>query len=360
MIRLLICDDSASSRAALRTVIEDDEAVVVVGEAADGAEAVALAQELAPDVVLMDVSMPVLDGIGATARIRELVPDARVIALTAHDESEVVTAMIEAGASSYCLKGAPLLALRRAITAVSGRGYVDERVVPTVFEEVVRLYQQQRSAVDQLARANEELMDQTQKLGELGRGVVRALAGAVEARDRYTGGHVDRVSRSALLLTQRIAPQLVGDPRVEYGYVLHDVGKIGVPDAVLLNPGRLDDRAWAQMRAHVEIGVRVLEPIPGFEPVREIVRCHHERWDGSGYPAGLRGEEIPLPARLFAVCDTYDAMTTERPYQRARSPEKALAELEALAGRQFDPTAVGGFLELSRLGLLEREAVAGL
>lgn len=359
MIRLLVCDDSASSRAALRTVLEDNDAITVVGEAVNGAEAIDFARELSPDVVLMDVSMPVLDGVEATARIRELLPGTRVVALTAHDESEVVTAMIEAGASSYCLKGAPLPALRRAITAATG-GYVDERVVPTVFEEVVRLYHQQRSAVAQLARANEELMDQTQKLGELGRGVVRALAGAVEARDRYTGGHIERVSRYALLLTQRVAPELAREPRVEYGYVLHDVGKIGVPDAVLLNTGPFDDECWAQMKAHVGIGVKVLEPIPDFGPVREIVRCHHERWDGSGYPAGLRGEEIPLPARLFAVCDAYDAMTTERPYQRARLPEKALAEIEALAGRQFDPTAAVGFLELSGLGLLEREAATGL
>jgi len=350
VIRLLICDDSASSRAALRTVIEDDESVEVVGEAADGAEAVALAQELAPDVVLMDVSMPVLDGIGATARIRELVPDARVIALTAHDESEVVTAMIEAGASSYCLKGAPLLALRRAITAVSGRGYADERVVPTVFEEVVRLYQQQRSAVDQLARANEELMDQTQKLGQLGRGVVRALAGAVEARDRYTGGHVDRVSRYALLLTQRIAPQLAGDPRVEYGYVLHDVGKIGVPDSILTKEGPLDDDEWELVRRHPEIGERICAPLRSFGAFGPIIRHHHERWDGTGYPGKLRGEGIPIGARIVGLVDAFDAITHDRPYRAARSLEQALDELGSAAGRQFDPDLTRLFVdEVARL-----------
>jgi ribonuclease P protein subunit RPR2 len=356
VIRVLVADDSTTNRAAVRIALAEDPAVEIVSEAANGEEAVELARSLRPDVVLMDVDMPVLDGIGATAAILASVPGARVVALTASDEQETVIAMIEAGASSYVVKGGANEDLRRAITAAAGRGWVDDRVVPKVFEEVVRLYHQERIAAARLAEANTELRREQDKLAELTRGVVRALAAAVEARDEYTGGHIDRVSRAALLLTERVAPELAGDPRVEFGYLLHDVGKLGIPDSILLSTGPLDGEELAVMRSHVEIGVRLLEPIPDFEPVREIVRCHHERWDGSGYPAGLRREEIPLPARLFSVCDAFDAMTTDRPYQRARSVEAALVVLKESAGTQFDPVAAHELTLLVQAGTVGRAA----
>lgn len=352
MIRLLLCDDSGASRSALRSVFRDDPEIEIVGEAANGEEAVSLAVELCPDVVLMDVRMPVLDGIEATSRLRELVPTAGVVALTAYEDPGLVVAMIEAGASAYCVKGAPLGELRHAIeTASSARtGHLDQRAVPRVFQEMVRLYHETHARAAQLTDANRELETKTRDLDELTRGIVRALASAVEARDGYTGGHIDRVSRWALVLAERAAPELACDPLVEFGYLLHDVGKLGVPDAILRKPGALEEEEIALMRAHVEIGARLLEPIPGFDSVREIVLSHHERWDGSGYPRGLRGEEIPLAARLFAVCDAYDAMTTDRPYRAALAEARALAELENGAGRQFDPEAVREFVSLVRAG----------
>lgn len=351
MIRLLLCDDTEASRSALRSTFEDDPEIEIVGEAENGEEAVSLAVELCPDVVLMDVKMPVLDGIAATSRLRELVPTARVVALTAYDDPGRVVAMIEAGASSYCVKGAPLGELRHTIEAASaGMGHVHERAVPRVFEEVVRLYHETRASAAQLAEANRELETRTRDLDHLARGVARALASAVEARDGYTGGHIDRVSRWALGLTYRVAPELAGDPCVEFGYLLHDVGKLGVPDVILRKPGPLDAEETELMRAHVEIGASLLEPIPGFDSVREIVLSHHERWDGSGYPRGLHGEEIPLAARLFAVCDAYDAMTTDRPYRAALAEAQAVAQLEEGAGAQFDPEAVREFVSLVRAG----------
>jgi putative two-component system response regulator len=329
--RVLICDDSATSRRVLGDLIRLDPELELVGEASDGAECIELARRLAPDVVLMDITMPVMDGVEATRRLRELLPSTRVVALTSHGGEGTVVRMVEAGASSYALKGGSADDLRRALSATSG-GYLDDRLVPPLFEEVVRLFQRERDGAAQLAA--------------LTRGIVAALAAAVEARDGYTGGHIDRVSRLALRLSDRVAPGLTDDPRIEFGYLLHDVGKLGVSDAVLLKPGRLDDRELREMRAHVEIGVRLLEPIPDFEPVREIVLCHHEHWDGGGYPRGLAGEEIPVPARLFALCDAYDAMTSDRPY-RLRLDEAAVErELRAGAGTQFDPDAVEAFLEL--------------
>jgi putative two-component system response regulator len=323
-VRVMICDDSATSRALLRDVIAQDPALELAGEAVNGAEGVALAARLRPDVVLMDVEMPVLDGVEATRQLRRLLPATRVIALTSNASEEVLVRMVEAGAHSYALKTGSLTELRTALAATSG-GYLDGSLVSSVFDGIVNLFHQQR---------------------ELTHGIVRALAAAVEARDGYTGGHIERVASLALRLSDLVAPGLTGDPRVEFGYLLHDLGKLGVADAVLLKPGRLDDDELAAMRAHVEIGTRLLEPIPGFEPVREIVLCHHERWDGRGYPRGLGGDEIPLPARLFAICDSYDAMTTDRPYRQRLAPAAVERELRESAGSQFDPAVVDAFFEL--------------
>jgi putative two-component system response regulator len=332
-IRVLICDDSATSRAVLRDVLGGDPELEIVGEAVDGAACVELAALLRPNVVLMDVEMPVLDGVEATRLVHEANPETRIIALTSNEGHETIVAMIEAGASAYALKGASLLELRRAMAATNG-GYLDGRLVPSVLEQIVRLYHQERA-------------DAT-RLSEMSGGIVRALAGAVEARDGVTGDHIERVSRLALLLSDRIAPGLTNDPKVEFGYLLHDLGKLGVADAVLRKPGRLDERELVEMRAHVEIGVRLLEPIPDFERVREIVLTHHERWDGGGYPHGLGGEEIPIEARLFAVCDAYDAMTSDRPYRSRLDVKVARQELLDGAGGQFEPDVVRVFLELIR------------
>ena len=177
---------------------------------------------------------------------------------------------------------------------------------------------------------------------------VRALASAVEAKDDYTGGHIHRVHDLGLLLAEEVVPREAGDPRLAYGFLLHDIGKLAVPDAVLTKPGRLDEREWELMRGHPEAGVRILSPIPFLGRALDVVRHHHERWDGTGYPDGLAGEAIPIWARIFAVVDTVDAMTSERPYRACLPLRVALEELEKGAGTQFDPACVEAFLRLDR------------
>jgi ribonuclease P protein subunit RPR2 len=169
---------------------------------------------------------------------------------------------------------------------------------------------------------------------------VAALATAIEAKDRCTGGHIERVRRLGLLLGAEIAPGEVKDPQMAYGFLLHDIGKLAVPDAILRAPGDLTDEQWALMRHHPEEGVRMLASVPFLGSALDIVRYHHERWDGSGYPDGLRGEEIPLWARIFSVVDALDAITAKRPYRPARSYDEALAEIRRHAGTQFDPAVV--------------------
>jgi ribonuclease P protein subunit RPR2 len=169
---------------------------------------------------------------------------------------------------------------------------------------------------------------------------VEALATAIEAKDHTTGGHIERVRNLGLLLAGEIAPRDVSDPQMAFGFLLHDIGKLAVPDAILRAPGRLSEKEWALMRRHPEEGVRMLSEIPFLDRALDVVRHHHERWDGGGYPDGLRGQEIPLWARIFSVVDALDAITAERPYRSARSYESALEEIRSHAGTQFDPAVV--------------------
>jgi HD-GYP domain-containing protein (c-di-GMP phosphodiesterase class II) len=176
---------------------------------------------------------------------------------------------------------------------------------------------------------------------------VRALATALELRDDATGEHAGRVTRLALRLAERVAPQLCRDPQLEYGFLLHDVGKLGVPDAVLLKQTPLDEDERRELERHPVLGERILAQIPYLGGLaRDVVVAHHERWDGTGYPLGLFGTGIPLAARIFALADAFDAMTHDRPYRLALSIAAALAEIEREAGRHFDPTLAVQFVLL--------------
>jgi ribonuclease P protein subunit RPR2 len=174
---------------------------------------------------------------------------------------------------------------------------------------------------------------------------VRALTNAVEARDAYTGKHAERVAAYGLLLTRRIDPELADDPQTEFGFLLHDVGKVAIPDSVLHKPEGLGREESELMRRHPVIGWEIVSGVPFLESAARIVRAHHERYDGSGYPDGLAGDEIPLAARIFSVADTFDALTSDRPYRRAVSVQEACEVIAAEAGGQFDPRVVAALRE---------------
>ena len=173
---------------------------------------------------------------------------------------------------------------------------------------------------------------------------VESLAAALDLRERETGLHSKRVALNTLLLARQFYAKAEDLREVYWGSLLHDLGKIGVPDAVLLKHGALSAAEWEIMRQHPEHGFRILEKLPMLALASEIVLCHEERYDGSGYPRGLQAEAIPLPARLFAVIDTLDAMTFDRPYRKAMPFDDARAEIVANSGRQFDPRAVQAFV----------------
>jgi putative nucleotidyltransferase with HDIG domain len=176
---------------------------------------------------------------------------------------------------------------------------------------------------------------------------VRALANAVEARDAYTGKHAERVAAYGLKIARVGGMSIADDPQIEFGFLLHDVGKVAVPDAILFKPEPLSGPERTVMERHAEIGWEILREIDFLGEAKLVVRHHHERWDGRGYPDGLAGEDIPPAARIFSVADTFDALTTDRPYRPAMDIAAARKIIEGEGGTQFDPAAVAAFGEVS-------------
>lgn len=334
-VRVLVVDDEPMERRLVREFLGPDERVEIVGEASSAEEAFALTAELEPDVVLMDIRMPGIGGVEATRHLQRIAPDVQVVALTNFDDPETVRWIVEAGAAGYVVKGEEIGSLVRAVLAAwGGEALLSPSVAKTVMGEVVKLYRQERARADEL----ESNM----------RAVSHALTAAIEARDADTSEHSTRVVRLAMAVLSELDPVAARDPLVEYGFLLHDVGKIAVRDAVLLKPGPLDPDEWRQMKQHPLFGAQILGQIDSLRgsAAVDVVRHHHERWDGGGYPHGLRRAAIPSACRAFAVVDAFDAMTTDRPYRRCISMADALEELTRHRGTQFDPDAVDILLEL--------------
>lgn len=185
-----------------------------------------------------------------------------------------------------------------------------------------------------------------------------SLAQVVEAKDETTRGHLDRTTKYGMALAERIDPALAAEPELAHGFFLHDIGKVGIPEHILGKAGPLDDEEWSVMRSHPLIGAQIVEPIRFLEGAVDVIRHHHERFDGRGYPEGLEGDDIPIAARIFAVADSFDAMTSDRPYRDALAIDRALDEISGGAGTQFDPAVVTEFLDLMQDHRIVHEAHA--
>jgi putative nucleotidyltransferase with HDIG domain len=201
--------------------------------------------------------------------------------------------------------------------------------------------------------------DRSQQLTRSYMATVRALSNAVEARDAYTGRHAERVSRFAIEVSRELGLPAPDAPEVEFGFLLHDVGKLAVPDAILFKPGPLTSEERTLMSQHTIVGAEIMRDIEFLAEASKVVRSHHERWDGSGYPDGLAGEQIPLSARAFAVADVFDALTTNRPYRVALSVAQARAMIDEQSGSHFDPQVVEAFRRIDDDVLREIAAEAG-
>ncbi len=218
--------------------------------------------------------------------------------------------------------------------------------------ELGELYRQERARSRELEHVLEHLQ-------ETYFATMRTLAQVVEAKDLTTRGHLDRTQAYGIALARMIDATLVESPETGYGFFLHDIGKVGIPESILCKAGPLDETEWEVMRRHPTIGAQIVEPIRFLGNAVETIRHHHERFDGTGYPCGLRGGEIPIAARVFAVADSFDAMTSDRPYRGALPVEWALLQIEEGAGGQFDPEIVDAFLVLADAGELELNVNAG-
>jgi HD-GYP domain-containing protein (c-di-GMP phosphodiesterase class II) len=206
--------------------------------------------------------------------------------------------------------------------------------------------QLERYAAD-LRETFKEERARSQELQRSYMATVRALSNAVEARDAYTGKHAERVAAYGIELAHALQVPLADDPATEFGFLLHDVGKVAIPDAILYKPGKLTEKERALMCQHPLIGAQIVAGIEFLGEAAQVVRSHHEFWDGSGYPDGLAGEEIPLAARVFAVADVLDALTTDRPYRPASSITDARAMIIDESGTHFDPAVIVAFTTIT-------------
>ena len=332
--RVLVVDDDAGLRLLLRTTLPASEFDV---EEADSAEAAAeIARFFRPEVVILDVSLPGEDGLSFCRELKRSARSPHVILLTGADvEGE---RLHSAGADAVLRKPFSPVELLMLVDKVSHEPVPVGRGESASQDEQLLIYARDLSRVVEVERGQRRLLQHAY------RQTVTALADALEAKDRSTGLHGRRVQRYGLELAEAYDASLVADPSLEYGFLLHDVGKIGIPETILRKPGPLDKSERRLMQRHPQLGVDILDGIPLLEGAGlEVVRSHHERWDGTGYPDGLAGDEIPVAARIFALADALDAITTDRPYRKRLSWETAIDEILGNSNAQFDPGVVAAF-----------------
>jgi putative two-component system response regulator len=340
-MRILLVDDDAGLRSLLRTTFE---AVDVELDEAGGVTAARAAIRAArPDVVVLDVKLPDGDGISFC---RELKADREThgIAVVLLTGSEVGSHENGngAGADAFMLKPFSPLELLAVVERLAGglHPFPFRAEKSRGLEEQLQLYARDLRHLLEIERGQRLLLQ------EAYRETAMALATALESKDWGTRQHCQRVQRYAVLLARGARADVVDDPSAEYGFLLHDVGKIGIPDRILLKPAPLTDEERRQMKTHTILGEQMLSGVTLLQGTGlSVVRSHHERWDGGGYPDRLEGTDIPLGARIFAVADALDAMTSDRPYRRARPWDEAAEEIMAESGGQFDPAIVSAFRE---------------
>ncbi|HWJ20708.1 MAG TPA: HD domain-containing phosphohydrolase [Gemmatimonadaceae bacterium] len=328
--RCLVVDDERRLRQVLVRLMESDGFTCI--EASNGADALDVLRRMPVTLILTDLRMPQMDGVELLREVRARYPDTAVVLITAVAEVETAVRCLAIGAMDYLTKPFHLEEVRARVSQAM---------------EKRRLILDNRGYQEQL---EQRVAGQARRLEALFLASIQSLADALEVKDPYTRGHSVRVSHYASVISRALGL----DPRtihqIELGGHVHDIGKIGVREAVLNKPGPLTDEEYAHIMTHPVAGWRILSPLladaPGASVILNVVRWHHERYDGLGIPDGLAGEAIPFEARIAAVADSFDAMTSRRPYRGGSSMTltQAVAELERCSGTQFDPTVVRAFV----------------
>jgi len=330
--KILVVDDKPANVMLLEQLLEEEGYTNVISTT-DSREVVELYVSENVDMILLDIRMPFMDGIQVMEALKEVIgPDdyLPILVLTAQTDMET----------------------RQRALSVGARDFLTKPFQPwEVFQRIHNMLETRVFYLSQRSRANvlaDEVFKRTQQIRETQLEVVRRLGRAGEYRDNETGAHVVRMSKSCKLLA--LKADLGGEfaELILQASPMHDVGKIGIPDKILLKPGRLTPEERVIMETHVEIGVDIIGQFdsPMLEMARRIAETHHEKWDGSGYPNKMVGEDIPIEGRIAAICDVFDALTSERPYKDAWPLEKAVSFLEENAGSHFDPNLVQLFVSI--------------
>jgi putative nucleotidyltransferase with HDIG domain len=329
--RILVVDDDPGMRTVIAGVLKQGQYRPIL--AVSGIDAVAQLEREPPcDLILADILLGGVDGTGVVERLRGVFPNTPVVVITTLRDLNVVIGAMRSGASDYLVKPFEprqlLASVRRTLDSQRNR---DKDAAD-------------RESLENLVAARTDLLRSAMKELEQAYDItLEALGDALDLKDAETEGHSRRVTAYTIALARAMGLKGEVLRSVSRGAFLHDIGKMAIPDAILLKPGKLDRQEQAMMREHCARGYQILKKIPFLQEAAQIVYSHQERFDGSGYPRGLKGEEIVLGARIFSVADTLDAITSDRPYRRANSFDAARAEILRCAGTQFDPEVVKVF-----------------
>jgi ribonuclease P protein subunit RPR2 len=338
--RILVVDDDPALRLLLRATLAADE--FELQEVASAEEASDTARFWRPSVVLLDVTLPGMNGLAFCRQLTSnpVYGEPKVLLLTG---TRLTGAEARAaGAHGLLRKPFSPLELIRLVDEIdeASNGLA---VATEMDTEQLLVYARDLSRIVELERRQRRLLQHAY------RQTVVALANALEAKDPHTGHHAQRVQHYALALTEAVDPTLLEDPSLEYGFLFHDLGKMVIPNQTLAKKGPLTGDEWEVVRTHPQLGVDILQDVTLLQGKGlDVVLHHHERWDGGGYPDGLAGDAIPIGARIFAVADSLDAMTSDRPYRKALPWEHALDEILGGTGTQFDPQVVKAFSNRER------------
>ena len=318
--RILVVDDESIARITIDALLSSENYEMFFAE--NGEEGISIASEIQPDIILLDVMMPGMNGFETCRKIRSMsnLAEVPILLVTALDDRESRMAGLQAGADDFITKPYDIFELQVRIQNMTRLNRY-------------RLLTEQRAEMEKLHRDVVIAYDKT----------IEGWSRALDLRDKETEGHTQRVSEMTIKLARMIGIDEETLVHIKRGALLHDVGKLGIPDAILLKPDALTTEEWKIMRLHPGYAYSWLSTIDYLHNALEIPYCHHEKWNGTGYPRGLRGEEIPLSARLFAVVDVWDALTSDRPYRRAVNPDEVWKFIQEQSGIHFDPKAVAAF-----------------
>lgn len=335
--KIMVVDDEERNLRLMEALLTPIGYDVILAK--DGMEALKKVKERDPDLILLDIMMPKMDGLDVARRLKEdektrIIP---IVMVTALKDVEDRVKALEVGADDFLSKPVDKLELRARVKSL---------LKVKTYNDHIRDYQNELEA--EVERRTSQLLESLEKIKTVSLDTIHRLARAAEYKDEDTGKHIQRMSSYSALIASKMDVDNAFAESILYAAPMHDVGKIGIPDSILLKGGDLDSKEWETMKQHTFIGGRILEgsDTEVIKLAEVIALTHHEKWDGSGYPRGIKEKDIPIAGRITAIADVFDALTTERPYKKSISLEAAFNIIDNSCGSHFDPDVVEVFLSI--------------